>query len=473
VYWSLGRSFFTYDLAAATAAVNDSTTKAKGDTSKKADTAAMPHYAYTAKRFDITMVAPKDRPSGSVVLTGARIVTMKGDEIIPEGDIVVTNNRIAAIGASGSVTVPSGAKRIDVHGKTIIPGYIDIHAHMWPTWGVHKSQVYEYLANLAYGVTTTRDPQTSTTDVLTYGDLVETGELIGPRIFTTGPGVFWTDEVSSQADAREVLTRYSDFYQTHTLKQYMVGDRMQRQWTLIAAKEQGITPTLEGGLDFRKNMTEAIDGYAGSEHAYAIMPLYKDIVQLVASSGITYTPTLLVEYGGPWAENYWYEHYDVHNDAKLRRFTPHDEVDRRSLRRPGWFADSQYSFPNVAAQAAKIVAAGGRVGLGGHGQLQGLGDHFELWSIASGGMPPHDVLRVGTIFGAQAIGIDKDLGSLEVGKLADLQVLDKNPLDDIKNTNTILYVMKNGRLYEGATLKEIYPREREIPPLYWWRPAEQ
>ncbi|HXB24681.1 MAG TPA: amidohydrolase family protein [Gemmatimonadaceae bacterium] len=473
VYWSLGRSFFTYDLAAATAAVNDSTTKAKGDTSKKADTAAMPHYAYTAKRFDITMVAPKDRPSGSVVLTGARIVTMKGDEIIPEGDIVVTNNRIAAIGASGSVTVPSGAKRIDVHGKTIIPGYIDIHAHMWPTWGVHKSQVYEYLANLAYGVTTTRDPQTSTTDVLTYGDLVETGELIGPRIFTTGPGVFWTDEVSSQADAREVLTRYSDFYQTHTLKQYMVGDRMQRQWTLIAAKEQGITPTLEGGLDFRKNMTEAIDGYAGSEHAYAIMPLYKDIVQLVASSGITYTPTLLVEYGGPWAENYWYEHYDVHNDAKLRRFTPHDEVDRRSLRRPGWFADSQYSFPNVAAQAAKIVAAGGRVGLGGHGQLQGLGDHFELWSIASGGMPPHDVLRVGTIFGAQAIGIDKDLGSLEVGKLADLQVLDKNPLDDIRNTNTILYVMKNGRLYEGATLKEIYPREREIPPLYWWRPAEQ
>jgi hypothetical protein len=221
-----------------------------------------------------------------------------------------------------------------VHGKTIIPGYIDIHAHMWPTWGVHKTQVYEYLANLAYGVTTTRDPQTSTTDVLTYGDLVETGELIGPRIFTTGPGVFWTDEVSSQADAREVLTRYSDFYQTHTLKQYMVGDRMQRQWTLIAAKEQGITPTLEGGLDFRKNMTEAIDGYAGSEHAYAIMPLYKDIVQLVASSGITYTPTLLVEYGGPWAENYWYEHYDVHNDAKLRRFTPHDEVDRRALRRP-------------------------------------------------------------------------------------------------------------------------------------------
>ncbi len=141
------------------------------------------------------MIVPKDRPIGSVVLTGARIITMKGDEIIPQGDIVVTNNRIAGIGATGSVTVPPGARRIDVTGKTIIPGYVDVHSHMWPTWGIHKTQVYEYMANLAYGVTTTRDPQTSTTNVLTYGDLVETGEMIGPRIFTTGPGVFWTDEV--------------------------------------------------------------------------------------------------------------------------------------------------------------------------------------------------------------------------------------------------------------------------------------
>jgi len=480
LYWSLGRSFFRYDLAAAATAIRDSTHRAdsletagvKPD-AKAADTSTQVHYAYTARRFDVTMVVPKDRPTGTVALTHARIITMRGDEIIPDGDIVVTDNRISAIGASGTVAVPTSARRIDVTGKTIMPGYVDIHAHMWPTWGVHKSQVYEYLANLAYGVTTTRDPQTSTTDVLTYGDLVETGEMLGPRIFTTGPGIFWSDEVSSLADAREVMTRYSEFYQTHTLKQYMVGDRMVRQWTLMAAREQGLTPTLEGGLDFRKNLTEAIDGYAGSEHAYPIMPLYKDVVQLVASSGVTYTPTLLVQYGGPFAENYWYEHYDVHGDQKLRRFTPHDEVDRRALRRAGWFADSQYSFSQVAAQAAKIVAAGGRVGLGGHGQLQGLGVHFELWSIASGGMPPHDVLRVGTIFGAEAIGVDRDLGSLEVGKLADLQVLDRNPLDDIRNTNTLVYVMKNGRLFDASTLAELYPRQREIAPPYWWRAAER
>ena len=198
-YWSLGRSFFTYDIAAGAQAVRDSTHRA--DSVAKAapkpepapDTATLPHYAYTATRFNVTLIVPKDRPSGAVVLSGARLITMKGDEIIPKGDIVVTNNRITAIGATGSVTVPANARRIDVTGKTIIPGYVDVHAHMWPAWGVHKTVAYRCLDNLAYGVTTTRDPQTSTTDVLTYGDLVETGEMIGPRIFTTGPGVFARD----------------------------------------------------------------------------------------------------------------------------------------------------------------------------------------------------------------------------------------------------------------------------------------
>jgi Tol biopolymer transport system component len=470
VYWSLGHSYFAYDVAAANRAVADSTRRADSLTrvGAKPDTSpAAKKPAYAANRLDVTITAAKDRPTGSIVLRNARIVTMKGNEVIEHGDIVVTNNRIAAVGPTGSLTIPAGARSVDVSGTTIIPGWVDIHAHMWPTWGIHKTQVYEYLVNLAYGVTTTRDPQTSTTDVLTYGDLVETGDMLGPRIFTTGPGVFWSDDLSSLDDAREVLTRYSDFYQTHTLKQYMSGQRMIRQWILMAAKEQNITPTLEGGLDFKKNLTEAIDGYAGSEHAYPITPLFKDVVSVVAQSGITYTPTLIVQYGGPFAEDYWFEHYDIHGDAKLQRFTPHQELDRRGLRRPGWFADSEYSFNQIAAQAAKIVAAGGRVGLGGHGEMQGLGVHWELWSIATGGMPNHDVLRVGTIFGAEAIGVGKDIGSIEAGKLADLQVLDKNPLENIRNTTSIRYVMKNGRLYDANTLAEVAPRAKSLDRMWW------
>jgi Tol biopolymer transport system component len=475
IYYALGKSLFTYDLAAADAAVRDSSSRAEAprDTTAgggrgggRGGAAARP--IYEAARHDVVITVPKDKPQGVVALRGARILTMKGQEVIPKGDIVVKDNRIVAVGAQGKVTIPKDAKIIDVTGKTILPGYVDVHAHMWPAFGVHRSQPFEYLVNLAYGVTTTRDPQTSTTDVLSYQDMVETGDFIGPRILSTGPGVFQATQVRSIEEARDVLKKYSEFYNTETIKQYMAGDRRTRQFISMAAREQKLTATLEGGLDFKKNLTEAMDGYAGIEHTMPIAPVYKDVTTLFASSGTTWTPTLIVQYGGPWAENYWYEHSDVVNDPKLNRFTPRDVVERKTLRRPGWWAPSQWSFQLFAEQAAKIVAAGGRVGMGSHGQLQGLGAQWEIWNIASGGMPKYDVLKVATIFGAEAIGHGNDFGSLEAGKLADLQVLDKNPLEDIKNTNTIRYVMKNGRLYDGNTLNEIWPRQRTIARLWWW-----
>jgi len=471
VFYSLGRSFFQYDLARADSLAADSAAKAparpaRPDSGANAN-APRGKPVYEPVRTDVAITAAKDRPSGSVVLRGARIITMKGDEVIPRGDIVVTNNRIVAVGAEGSVPVPNGARTIDVSGKTIMPGLVDVHAHMWPQWGVHSPQPYMYTVNLAYGVTTTRDPQTSQADVVSYGDAVDVGQMIGPRVYATGPGIFNWDNVSSADDAKEVMKRYSEFYLTETIKQYMAGDRRQRQWIVMAAKEQRITPTLEGGLDFKKNMTEAMDGYAGIEHSLPIAPMYKDAVELFAKSGTTYTPTLLVQYGGPWAENWWYEHHDILSDTKLTHFTPFSELERRALRRPQWFRESEYSFKLYAEQAKKIVEAGGRVGLGGHGQLQGLGVHWELWSIASGGMKPMDALRVATIYGAESIGLGKQIGSVESGKLADIIVLDGNPLDDIKNTNTIRYVMKNGRVYEGNTLNEIWPRQRPMPKQWW------
>ncbi|HEY6807588.1 MAG TPA: amidohydrolase family protein, partial [Gemmatimonadales bacterium] len=407
-------------------------------------------------------------PHGTVVLKNARIITMKGDEVIEKGDLVVTNNRIACV---GSCAAPAGATVLDLTGKTIIPGLIDTHAHPWPEWGIHSTQVWKYLANLAFGVTTTRDPQTATTDVLTYADQVEAGQILGPRIFHTGPGVFWSEDIKSLDDAKNVLKRYSEFYGVHTIKEYMTGNRKQRQWVIMAARELHLMPTTEGGLDFKMNLTEALDGYPGHEHSYPLMPLYNDAVQLIAQSGINYNPTLLVNYGGPWAENYFYEHYDIHDDPKIRRFFPHDEIDVRALRRPGWFADDQYVFRQVAASAAAIVRAGGHVGIGCHGQFDGEGCHWETWAFVAGGMTPLEALRVATRDGAYAIGFEQDLGSLEPGKLADLVVLDANPLDDIHNTTKIHAVMKNGRLYDGNTLDQLWPDKVTLPRM-WWQGGE-
>lgn len=423
----------------------------------------------TPQTIDVVVEAPRARPAGSVLLTGARIITMRGDEVIDRGDVLVTGNRIAAVGRRGSIPRPAGTVAIDVAGRTVMPGFVDAHAHMWPPRGAHQTEVWQYLANLAYGVTTTRDPQSSTPDVFAYADMVEAGLMTGPRILSTGPGVFSTSGIEDREAAFTFIRRYKEAYRTNTIKQYVAGDRLVRQWIIEACREYGITATIEGSLDLKLNLTQMADGYSGQEHSFPIAPLYKDVTTFVARTKTFYTPTILVAYGAPWTENFFFEQEPVATDAKLRKWIPTELLDTMIRRRAQWFLPEEYGHTRIAKTVADIVRAGGRAGLGSHGQLQGLGAHWETWALGSGGLTPHETLRVVTLYGAEAIGMAQDVGSIEPGKMADLLVLDRNPLENIRHTNTLRYVMKNGVLHDANTLDEIWPTKRPLRAPFWWK----
>ena len=458
------------EVAATAQAVRDGDTEILEDSTE----------TYEAHERRIEAKLPRDVPRGTVALTGGRIVTMgkaPGDttgepHVIENGVVVVTDNRIVAVGLTDSVEVPDSAEVIDVGGKTLVPGFVDTHYHaQWLVPEIHPEEVWQYLATLSYGVTTTRDPQTAVTDILSYTDRVRTGGMTGPRIYSTGPGVFSGENIRDADHARTILKRYSQYFDTKTLKMYMTGNRQQRQWIIQAARELELMPTTEGGLDFKIDMTHAIDGYPGVEHNLPVAPIYLDVVELFKESETTNSPTLLVSYGGPFGENFFYATENVH-DPKLNVFTPAAELDAKARRRgsggggspgsAGWFLEEEHVFPRHGEFVKKMLENDARMAVGSHGQLQGVGYHWEMWAMGAGDASNHDILRAATILGAEAIGFGKQLGSIEVGKFADLVVLNSNPLDDLRNTVDIRYVMKDGRLYDGMTLDEVYPEPRTL-----------
>ncbi|HUU52709.1 MAG TPA: amidohydrolase family protein [Candidatus Heimdallarchaeota archaeon] len=427
----------------------------------------------TLKETKVRIEMPRYVPEGTVVLKGGRAITMRGDEILQSCDLVIEGNRIVGLGSRGTVAVPPGAHIIDVSGKTILPGFIDVHNHQGTTQETRIIQPWEFISSLAYGVTTGYDTGAAGPSLVTYADMVETGQLVGPRFYGAGALILpaMGEKLENLADARDLVQRYYDYYGLDGVKEYSFGGRRKRQLLAMAAKEFGLAIHAEGNGETKPGVTEIIDGYTTHQHYFTFIPLYRDMVELIAQSGVGYVPTLLITHGAQGAEDFYYAEGPVQDDPKLRLFTPHPFLDRETRRREEpwqrWMVKEEYVFPRLAKSAGDVIAAGGKVGVGAHGQRQGIGFHWEMWSLATG-MSNHEVLRAATLLGAEISGLDRDLGTIDIGKLADLVVLDKDPLEDIRNTNSICYVIKNGVVYEGDTLTEIWPKHRERSWLEGW-----
>ncbi|HYK05200.1 MAG TPA: amidohydrolase family protein [Thermoanaerobaculia bacterium] len=458
LYWSLGPELFSRDIKDAFAFLEGAPA-----TLPPAPTAGV----------NIGFSRPYDVPTGSVAFTNARIITMRGDEVVENGTIVVNGNRIAAIGTN--VAVPAGAKVIDAAGKTIMPGIVDVHWHgSMGSDQIIPQQSWINYASLAFGVTTIHDPSNDTAEIFSSAEMQRTGQIVAPRIFSTGTILYgakapFKADVNSLEDALSHLRRMKAVG-AFSVKSYNQPRRDQRQQILEAARQLNMMVVPEGGSLFQHNMTMVVDGHTGIEHSIPVSKIYGDVVQLWGKTRTGYTPTLVVGYGGNWGENYWYQKTDVWADERLQTFVPRRILDPRARRRV-MVPEDEHNHLDNARIANQLHDAGVNIQLGAHGQREGLAAHWEMWMFQQGGMSPHASLRAATLDGARYLGFDRDLGSLETGKLADLIVLDRNPLENVRNTHSVRYTMVNGRLFDSATMNEIGNHPRTRKPFYFQMPG--
>jgi imidazolonepropionase-like amidohydrolase/Tol biopolymer transport system component len=421
----------------------------------------------------IGLKAKTDKPTGLVAFTNARIITMENEGVIENGTVLVEGNVIKAVGKTGEVTIPGNAKPIDCSGKTIMPGFIDAHAHASHFHdGITPEKHWPYYVNLAYGVTTMHDPSANSEFVFANSELVKAGLITGPRVFSTGTILYGADGdfkavINSFEDAKSALTRTKAFG-AFSVKSYNQPRREQRQMVIEAARELKMEVVPEGGSFFYHNISMILDGHTTIEHNIPVAPLYDDVIQLWKNAGTASTPTLIVSYGGLSGEYYWYQHTNVWEKERLLRFTPRPVVDVRSRHRT-MAPEEEYENGHILVSKSqkKLSDAGVTVNMGAHGQLNGLGAHWEIWMMAQGGMTPMEALRTATVNPAKSLGLDSYVGSLKAGKLADLIVMDKNPLENIYNTESIKYTMVNGRLYDSETMNEIGNYSKPHSRFYW------
>jgi imidazolonepropionase-like amidohydrolase len=425
------------------------------DAVRQALDSAYPRFVALATRDRLAELARLSRnvnpvARGTIALVGGLLVDGTGHEPVPNATVVVAEGRILAAGPSASVRVPNGAQRVDVRGRTIVPGLWDMHAHVMQ---VEWAPMY-----LATGVTTVRDMGNVIDFALPLRDALRSGRAIGPTLLFAGlvdgpgPDAFGAVIAGTPDEGRAVVRRYHD-----------LGFQQLKLYTLltpavvaaITSEAHRLGMTVTGHVPASLTVLAAVD--SGMDHI-AHMPIrgepgsdsVRQIVEGLRAHGTVLDPT------ASWGELLG------HSTAQpVESFQPGvDDLPPVLAQRIRAMGVRTIDTATAHARLARTLGiirelhdAGVPVVAGTDEGVPGFSVSREMELYQAAGFTPMNALRAATAVSARAMHLDGDVGTLESGHRADLLVLDRNPLDNVANVRALQFVMKNGVLYRAADLR--------------------